>query len=51
MTQLIKLPLPISYPTPAVMKTQVDRMLKDSRANALIENFALGCSTLMSWKR
>jgi hypothetical protein len=26
---------------PAVMKSQVERMLKDSRANALVENFAL----------
>jgi len=27
---------------PAVMKAQVDRMLKDPRANTLVENFALG---------
>ena len=27
---------------PAVMKSQVERMLKDPRANALVENFALG---------
>jgi mono/diheme cytochrome c family protein len=27
---------------PAVMKAQIDRMLKDPRANTLVENFALG---------
>ena len=40
--QLIKLAAANQLSDPAVMKAQVDRMLKDSRANALIENFALG---------
>ena len=40
--QLIKLAAANQLSDPAMMKTQVDRMLKDPRANALIENFALG---------
>ena len=40
--QLIKLAAANKLSDPAVMKAQVDRMLKDARANALIENFALG---------
>ena len=40
-TQLIKLAAAKKLSDPAVMKAQVDRMLKDPRANALIENFAL----------
>jgi mono/diheme cytochrome c family protein len=40
--QLIKLATGKQLADPAVMKAQVDRMLKDPRANSLIENFALG---------
>jgi mono/diheme cytochrome c family protein len=40
--QLIELAGGKKLSDPAVMKAQVERMLKDPRANTLIENFALG---------
>jgi hypothetical protein len=40
--QLIDLAAAKRLSDPQVMKSQVDRMLKDPRANALVENFALG---------
>jgi mono/diheme cytochrome c family protein len=40
--ELISLAARKQLSDPAVMKAQVDRMLKDPRANALVENFALG---------
>ncbi len=39
--QLISLAASKRLSDPAVMKTQVERMLKDPRADALVENFAL----------
>ncbi|MBK9250873.1 MAG: DUF1592 domain-containing protein [Proteobacteria bacterium] len=39
--QLISLATTRKLADPAVMKTQVERMLKDPRANTLVENFAL----------
>jgi hypothetical protein len=40
--QLVDLAVNKRLSNPAVMKSQVERMLKDPRANALVENFALG---------
>src|SRR5690606_24304689 len=39
--QLISLATAGKLADPAVMKAQVERMLKDPRANTLVENFAL----------
>ena len=39
---LIELAAANKLSDPAQLKTQVDRMLRDPRANALVENFALG---------
>jgi mono/diheme cytochrome c family protein len=44
--QLIDLAAAKRLSDPAVMKTQVTRMLKDPRANSLVENFALGWLSL-----
>lgn len=40
--QLVDLAAARRLSDPAIMKSQIERMLKDPRANALIENFALG---------